>query len=50
MKKEEGVGLRIPTEEDKNLWFDFTNELRKDGKTVWDVLKVFIKSYMRKRR
>jgi len=29
-------------------WFDFTNKVRKEKKTVWEVLRPYIKEYMTK--
>ena len=31
---------------DKKVWFDFTNEIRKKGQTVWEVLCPMLQGYM----
>ncbi len=31
---------------DKKVWFDFTNEVRKNRKTVWEILAPMVMNYM----
>lgn len=32
----------------KKTWFDFTNEVRKKGKTIWEVLGPMLEGYLLK--
>ena len=31
---------------DKKVWFDFTNQVRKQKKTIWEVLKPMLEGYI----
>ncbi|MDP2692166.1 MAG: hypothetical protein Q8O88_00840 [bacterium] len=46
MKDEKLFGLCFRGE--RNLWFDFTNKIKKERKTVWQTLKPMIQDYMKK--
>ena len=35
---------------ERDLWIDFTNQLRKEKKQVWDVLKPFISKYIKHKK
>jgi len=32
---------------ERNVWIDFTSKVKKNKKQVWDVLKPFIKEYIK---
>lgn len=33
---------------DRNLWIDFIAKVKKQRKTVWEILEPFIKSFLKK--
>ena len=33
---------------DRTLWIDFVAKVKKERKKVWEVLKIFIKDYLKK--
>lgn len=42
-------GLLIKAEQtEKYIWFDFVAKVKKEGKTVWEVLSGLIKKYLKK--